>query len=71
MEKSCGSAQGSSSGSSGDGYFLILKPTGTDYGTASCLVALLPGKENTVTFHGGSNFKFTGITVSLLPENAD
>ena len=61
----------SSSGSSGDGYFLILKPTGTDYGTASCLVDLLPGKENTVTFHGGSNFKFTGITVSLLPENAD
>ena len=64
-----------STGGDADGYFLKLPGTGGwgNYtGAASCVVDLAPGKNNQIVFNGGmSGFNPTGITVSLLPENAD
>ena len=64
----------SSADTSGDGYFLRFDPTsgwGDASGTASCLIDLAAGSDNTITLRGGmGGFNATGFTVSLLPENA-
>jgi hypothetical protein len=59
----------------GEGYFLKLDSTDSwslFKKTGYCVVDLNAGSDNVIRFNGGgSGFNLKGITVSLLPENAE
>ena len=58
---------------SGEGYFLRLPSTDSymNYKTATCIIDLNAGTDNVIRLNGGFGYNIRGISVSLLPENAN